>query len=111
VQATGREKDCIDTYKWLEDNHPIPKVKKQVRLWHFVSRAAADTTSRHTFAGIFTHIHNSASAVLQLHCNDVFGMLLLGLMGAALYALAPRVHTLYASSHMTAVDKHGEPQR
>jgi hypothetical protein len=31
LQATGREKDCIDTYKWLEDNHPIPKVKKQVR--------------------------------------------------------------------------------
>jgi hypothetical protein len=30
LQATGREKDCIDTYKWLEDNHPIPKVKKQV---------------------------------------------------------------------------------
>lgn len=25
-QACGREQDCIDTYKWLEDNHPVPKV-------------------------------------------------------------------------------------
>lgn len=26
VQACGREEECINTYKWLEDNHPVPKV-------------------------------------------------------------------------------------
>lgn len=26
LQACGREDECIETYKWLEDNHPIPKV-------------------------------------------------------------------------------------
>ncbi|WIA29826.1 hypothetical protein OEZ86_012297 [Tetradesmus obliquus] len=38
-QATGREKDCIDTYKWLEDNHPIPKIKKQAADLRYIMEA------------------------------------------------------------------------
>lgn len=38
-QACGREQECIDTYKWLEDNHPVPKVKKQAADLRYIMEA------------------------------------------------------------------------
>lgn len=39
MQACGREKDCIDTYKWVEDNHPVPKIKKQAADLRYIMEA------------------------------------------------------------------------
>eukprot|EP00775_Hariotina_reticulata_P010561 gene10561-10721_t len=38
-QACGREQDCINTYKWLEDNHPVPKMKKQAADLRYIMEA------------------------------------------------------------------------
>ncbi|KAF8073247.1 hypothetical protein HT031_000908 [Scenedesmus sp. PABB004] len=38
-QACGRESDCIATYKWLEDNHPVPKVRKQAADLRYIMEA------------------------------------------------------------------------
>jgi len=38
-QACGREQDCINTYKWLEENHPVPKVKKQAADLRYIMEA------------------------------------------------------------------------
>lgn len=39
TQACGREQECIATYKWLEDNHPVPKVKKQAADLRYIMEA------------------------------------------------------------------------
>ncbi|KAI8467958.1 MAG: hypothetical protein J3K34DRAFT_428856 [Monoraphidium minutum] len=38
-QAVGREQDCIDTYKWIEVNHPLPRVRKQAENLRYIMEA------------------------------------------------------------------------
>jgi hypothetical protein len=39
AQATGREQDCIDLYKTLENTHPSNSVKKQAANLRFIMEA------------------------------------------------------------------------
>jgi hypothetical protein len=38
-QAVGREQECIDTYVWLEANHPLARVRKQAGELRFIMEA------------------------------------------------------------------------
>jgi tetratricopeptide (TPR) repeat protein len=38
-QAVGQEKKCIDTYKFLESNHPVPAVRKQAADLRYIMEA------------------------------------------------------------------------
>jgi tetratricopeptide (TPR) repeat protein len=38
-QAVGKEKKCIDTYKFLESNHPLPSVRKQAADLRYIMEA------------------------------------------------------------------------
>ncbi|EIE18979.1 hypothetical protein COCSUDRAFT_68115 [Coccomyxa subellipsoidea C-169] len=38
-QAVGREQDCIDMYKTLENTHPNPQIKKQAANLRFIMEA------------------------------------------------------------------------
>jgi tetratricopeptide (TPR) repeat protein len=38
-QAVGREADCIETYKWIEANHPLPKTRKQAENLRYIMEA------------------------------------------------------------------------
>lgn len=38
-QAVGEEKKCIDTYKFLETNHPLPAVRKQAADLRYIMEA------------------------------------------------------------------------
>lgn len=39
MQATGREQDCIDLYKTLENTHPNANIKKQAANLRFIMEA------------------------------------------------------------------------
>lgn len=39
LQAVGREQDCIDMYKTLENTHPNPQIKKQAANLRFIMEA------------------------------------------------------------------------
>ena len=38
-QAVGREADCVDTYKWIEANHPLPRMRKQAENLRYIMEA------------------------------------------------------------------------
>lgn len=39
LQAVGREQDCIELYKWLEDNHPMRSIKRQAENLRYIIEA------------------------------------------------------------------------
>ncbi|KAF5825890.1 hypothetical protein DUNSADRAFT_6154 [Dunaliella salina] len=52
LQACGRERDCVELYRYMENNHPLPKVKKQAAQLRYIIEAPKLTLSREEYVTV-----------------------------------------------------------
>mmetsp|Transcript_4386 Transcript_4386/g.11931 ORF Transcript_4386/g.11931 Transcript_4386/m.11931 type:complete len:314 (-) Transcript_4386:984-1925(-) len=51
-QACGRERDCVELYRYMENNHPLPKFKKQAAQLRYIIEAPKLTLSKEEYVKV-----------------------------------------------------------
>eukprot|EP00983_Pelagomonas_calceolata_P050772 1142134-Pelagomonas_calceolata.AAC.2 len=52
LQACGRERDCVELYRYMENNHPLPKFKKQAAQLRYIIEAPKLTLSKEEYVKV-----------------------------------------------------------
>lgn len=67
TQACGREQECIDTYKWLEDNHPVPKVCAGGQHLLRAQQSVKQQRGPNTPVRVCTPLHPNTPVCVRVH--------------------------------------------